>query len=232
MAKRFIETQIFEKELLSTLEAPYKLLFFYYITKCDHAGIMDHHALKLASFILDHPYTVEGVDEAFNGKLITIGKKWFMPSFVEFQYGSLNEANRAHNSVIKLLVKHSICPISLQFKPLTSPLQGAKDMVKDQSKVKVKEMFSPPTIEEFIEYLLVELPKINPQWMPEQIARACNVQFDTYVEQDWRTGGDKPRKIKNWKTTAKNSMKHLKPWNFGSTPGHHTSTPVKYVKSL
>lgn len=110
----------------------------------------------------------------------------------------------------------------------TEPSDNLKEK---ESKEKESKVMITPTLEEFIEYLLVELPKINPQWMPEQIARACNVQFDTYVDQDWFTGGNKPRKIKNWKTTAKNSMKHLKPWNFGSAP-QQQSTPVNYARTL
>ncbi len=53
MAKRFIETGMFEKPLISSLEGPYKLLFVYYLTKCDHAGFFDVPALKFASFVLD-----------------------------------------------------------------------------------------------------------------------------------------------------------------------------------
>ena len=31
--------------------------------------------------------------------------RWFIPSFISFQYGVLNENNRAHNSVITILNK-------------------------------------------------------------------------------------------------------------------------------
>ena len=88
-----------------------------------------------------------------------------------------------------------------------------------------KSKFIPPTIQEFIAYMQKALPEINPEWTPERITRACNVQFDTYVDQAWHTGGSKPRKIKIWGTTAKNSMKHLKPWNFGSAPKQQMSLP-------
>ena len=88
-----------------------------------------------------------------------------------------------------------------------------------------KPKFIPPTIQEFIAYMQKALPEINPEWTPERITRACNVQFDTYVDQAWHTGGPKPRKIKIWGTTAKNSMKHLKPWNFGSAPKQQMPLP-------
>jgi len=216
MAKRFIETQIFEKELLSTLEAPYKLLFFYYITKCDHAGILDHHALKLASFILDHTYTVEAVDNAFNGKLITIGKKWFMPSFVSFQYGELNEANRAHNSVIKLLSKHSICSKSLQFKPLISPLQGAKDKDKDKDKDKVNKTFTEPTANEVLEY---------GQTLKPPFTNAENF-VDFYESKGWVVGKNK---MKSWKAAVRNWQKReVEKTSQNSTPQHQVTEFISY----
>ena len=57
------------------------------------------------------------------------GKKWFLPSFIDYQYPEeLNPRNQVHLSVIKKLEKYN----------LLSSLQGAKVKVKD--KVKVKEI--------------------------------------------------------------------------------------------
>jgi hypothetical protein len=78
-----------------------------------------------------------------------------------------------------------------------------------------KPKFVPPTIEEFIAYLKTALPKMNPDWQPEQIQRAATCQFDTYQEQGWKDGNGKPIKI--WKTKAKNAMSYKKPWNFGTS---------------
>ena len=41
MAKRFIDTDIFKKRNVKDLEAPYKLLFIYLFTDCNHAGIWE-----------------------------------------------------------------------------------------------------------------------------------------------------------------------------------------------
>jgi hypothetical protein len=53
--------------------------------------------------------------------------------FIEFQYGTLNELNRAHNSVIQILRKYAIWDESEKniVKGLASPLQGCKDKDKD-----------------------------------------------------------------------------------------------------
>ena len=98
--------------------------------------------------------------------------------------------------------------------------------VKNNTQQADKPKFIPPTIEEFITYLKTALPKMNPDWQPEQIQRAATCQFDTYTEQGWKDGNGK--QIKIWKTKAKNAMIHKKPWNFGSsqTPDHHTSSNV------
>jgi ABC-type antimicrobial peptide transport system permease subunit len=65
--------------------------------------------------------------EAING-----GSKWFIRSFIEFQYGTLNPDNRVHLSIINILEKNKI-------KPLVSPLLGVKDKDKDMDKDKVKD---------------------------------------------------------------------------------------------
>ena len=236
MAKRFIDTNIFEKEFVSTLEAPYKLLFVYYLTKCDHAGIFDKHYLKLASFLLDHNYTVEEVQSAFNGKLIDLGDKWFMPSFIKFQYSELNPENRANKSVISILESNNIDSKSLKLngiKPLTSTLQGDKDKDKDkvQSKVKSKDKekveFQSPDYPEFESYLIEAMPLVNPEWTLERVSRASRLQYDTYEENGWKDGNGK--QVKNWKTKAKTAISFKNPWNFGSDqskPTHQTFAEI------
>jgi hypothetical protein len=64
-------------------------------------------------------------------KVFDNGEKWFIKDFVEFQYGELNEKNRAHNSVITVLKKYNLLSLN---KPLVSPLQEAKDKDKDKDK--------------------------------------------------------------------------------------------------
>lgn len=147
MAKRFIETGLLRKPLLRGLQGAYKGLFVYYITECDHAGIWNKSDLDIAGLILGESFTEEDIQANFGDILIDLGDKWFMPSFITFQYPALNPENRAHNSVIKLLEKHSICPDLLVLvdennKPLARPLLGCKVKVKGKvpvkSKVKVK----------------------------------------------------------------------------------------------
>lgn len=216
MAKRFIETGMFEKPLVSSLEGPYKLLFLYYITKCDHAGILDIHALKFASFVLGHDYSREEFEKQMKGELVVIGEKWFMPSFVEFQYGVLNESNRAHKSVMDLLHKNGIDHQSLTpNKGLLRSLEGCKDKDKDKDldKDKDKKKAKIPTVEEVIEQMQIKLPLLNDQWTPERITKATTLKYETCIAQGWKDGNGIP--IQNWNLKFQNLMKYEKPWSFG-----------------
>jgi len=136
MAKRFIDTAIFRKDFIRGLDAPYKLLWLYIINECDHAGIWDVE-IDVAKARLGVEIDEKTAIQKFSDKIVVIKGKWFIPDFIDFQYGELKPENRAHNSVIQILTKYNL----IQNKPLTSPLQGAMDMdmVKDMDKGKDKD---------------------------------------------------------------------------------------------
>jgi len=135
MAKRFIDTDIFKKSFIRGLDAPHKLLFLYLINDCNHAGIWECD-WEVACIRLGVEVSEESARKAFGDKVIFFDgvSKLFIPSFIEFQYGELNEANRAHKSVIDVLSRYKLLdkenkPLT---KPLTTPLQGCKDMDMDK----------------------------------------------------------------------------------------------------
>lgn len=219
MAKRFIETGMFEKPLISSLEGPYKTLFIYYITKCDHAGFLDIHALKFASFVLGHDYSADDFEKQMNGELVVLGDKWFMPSFVEFQYGVLNESNRAHKSVMDLLEKNGIDHQTLTpNKGLIRSLEGCKDKDKDKDSVKDKitskrkTKVEIPTVEEVIEEMKIKLYELNSDWTPERVRKATTLKYETCVGNGWKDGNGNA--ISNWKLKFVNMMKFEKPWTY------------------
>ena len=128
MAKRFTDTDKWKKPFIRGLEAPYKLLWFYILDDCDHAGIWIVD-LEIASIRCGHTFNEKDVLKIFNGQVDVVrkGEIWFIRDFIDFQYGTLNPENRAHKSVLDRLKKYKI-------KPLISPLQGAKDKDKDKDK--------------------------------------------------------------------------------------------------
>ena len=134
MAKRFIDTDLFRKPFMRGLEAPYKALWLYLLCECDHAGIWVVE-LDVAQIRMGMKLDPEKAIEKMAGAVIPIhgGEKWYLPDFVAFQYGTLNPSNRVHASVIERLSAEGIDP---ENKPLTSPLQGAKDKEKEKDKEK------------------------------------------------------------------------------------------------
>ena len=149
MAKRFTDTEKWKKPFIRGLQGAYKLLWLYICDDCDHAGIWQVD-IEVAQIRIGEKIDSKEAVKSFDEKIIIFdkGNKWFIPSFLEFQYPSgLNPDNRAHNSVIILLEKYSL--IISKDKPLISPLKGAmdmdmdkdmdKDMVKGEKKVKFKE---------------------------------------------------------------------------------------------
>jgi hypothetical protein len=151
MAKRFTDTEKWKKPFIRGLQGAYKLLWLYICDDCDHAGIWQVD-MEVAAIRIGEKIDIKEAIKSFDEKIIIIdkGNKWFIPSFLEFQYPSgLNSDNRAHNSVIILLEKYNL-RISKN-KPLISPSEGSmdmdmvkdmdkdKDMVKAEKKVKFKE---------------------------------------------------------------------------------------------
>ncbi len=156
MAKRFIDTDLFRKPFMRGLEAPYKALWIYLLCECDHAGVWTVE-LDVAHLRMGMKLDTEKALEKMGGAVIPIdgGAKWFLPDFVAFQYGKLNPANRVHESVLAILSKYGIDPNELsQNKPLTSPLQGAKDKDKDKDSEE-KERATPNPPEGFNEFWAV-----------------------------------------------------------------------------
>jgi hypothetical protein len=73
-----------------------------------------------------------------------------------------------------------------------------------------------PSEKEFVEYLVENLPKRNPDWTPARATRAAKARYETYTASGWMTGGNKPKPITIWKTSALNAINYEKPWSYGS----------------
>ena len=133
MAKRFLDTNIWNKKWIRELDPKLKLFWLYLMSKCDHAGIYDVD-IELASFQLKVELSEKEILKAFNGNIKIIkNNKWFIPKFIDFQYGTLNDKVNAHRSAINILEKYGL----YKNKELNNSCLSVKD--KDKDKVKVKE---------------------------------------------------------------------------------------------
>lgn len=132
MAKRLTDTTKWDRKNFQDLSLKMKLVWFYLVDRCDHAGIW-HVNLDLMSFQVGEKISIDDLRQEFGNKLVWLSdSKVFIPDFIDFQYGKLNSANRMHKSVIEILEKEGA------YKALGSPLQGAKDKDKDKDKDKNK----------------------------------------------------------------------------------------------
>jgi hypothetical protein len=158
MAKRFTDTEKWKKPFIRSLKAPYKLLWLYVCDDCDHSGIWQVD-IEVAQIRIGEKLDEQKALEYFRDKIIPLenNSKWFIPSFIEFQYPSgLSENNKAHTGIIKNLERYK--QQIDNYKPLISPLQGDKDMVMDKVMVKdkVKVMVTMPfESEQFINYWIM-----------------------------------------------------------------------------
>jgi len=59
-----------------------------------------------------------------------------------------------------------------------------------------------PTLKEFLEYAKSKKAQVNEE--------EVSLKYEAWKVNSWRTGGENPRKIKNWKTTLLNTLPHLK----------------------
>ena len=139
MAKRFTDTDKWKRPWFNDLDLKAKFFWMYLLDTCDHRGVW-FADFKLASFQIGFKVTETDVDSWFGDKVQRIdGDKYFIRSFVDFQYGELSPSNNAHRPIIKLLtdLESSIQPAPHE--PLNSPSRGAQDKDKDKDKDKEEE---------------------------------------------------------------------------------------------
>ena len=124
MAKRFTDTQKYRKPFFRQLPSDYKLFWAFLYHECDHAGvwIVDFEIAQIC-LKTETNITSEKALEIFNKeeeKIIVIdnGRKWFLPGFIEFQYGVLNEKIKAHASAMKILRSNGVNPNTLKLSHL------------------------------------------------------------------------------------------------------------------
>ena len=112
MAKRFIDTGLFDDEWFSELPDEAKIFWIYYITKCDHAGFLKYNEklIKFQSGIKDIPTVLQ----QFTNRIVRVGELLlFSPKFIDFQYPNFHESEfNAASSAKKIMIQNGIDPNS------------------------------------------------------------------------------------------------------------------------
>ena len=131
MAKRFIDTKIWDKAWFRKLDKSSKLIWIYILTKCDHAGIFDADWEAMNFFIGTNINNVDMIPTSIKEKMLKVKvNQYFIPSFIEYQYGQLRINSKPHLSVIK----------RLEEKGLNNYLQKSLITLKDKEKDKEKDI--------------------------------------------------------------------------------------------
>jgi hypothetical protein len=139
VAKRFIDTGLFRKRWIRQLSPNMKLFWVYLLTDCDHAGIWDVD-IERAAFQIGVKLDEQTILKTFNRKIVPFKDgKWFLPKFIEYQYGELNEKVNAHKSVIKLLTKYGLNVENQQLPNSSATVDSTHLTVMDIDKDKDKD---------------------------------------------------------------------------------------------
>lgn len=108
MSKRFIDTGLFDDDWFMDLPKDAKLLWVYFITKCDHAGILklNEKLCRVQTDIKD----LDTVIKQLGNRLVTVSEHlYFIPKYIDFQYpGFPNSKVRQQQSAVDILIKHGL----------------------------------------------------------------------------------------------------------------------------
>jgi hypothetical protein len=209
MAKRMTDTDKWKKRFVRELSPQHKLLWFYILDDCNHAGIWDVD-LEVASIRVGFDLTHDNLPSSFGEKIISFdnGDKWFIPEFIDFQYGELNPNSNVHKSVIALLEKYNLEGYLKGSQRVQSTLNN-KDKDKDIVKVKAKvKRFVKPTIEDIFNYCSERENNVD-----------CRKFFDYYESNGWKVGKNP---MKDWKAS-------IRTWEKNTTQQQKLSQPKQVL---
>ena len=125
--KRFTETTKWSDPWYQDLSPENKLLWNYLCDSCDSCGVWKVN-VRLANFQLGFEVHSQTVLELFGKRIHVLSpEKWFLTSFVKFQYGELSEDCRPHKPILELVKRHGLERV---LKDYQSPTGRAKDKTR------------------------------------------------------------------------------------------------------
>ena len=190
MAKRLTDTEKWKKPFLRGLQGAYKLLWLYVCDDCDHAGIWQVD-IEVAEIRVGEKIDKEVAEKCLKEKIVVFdgGKKWFIPTFIEFQYsGGLNPSNKAHGSVIQMLRKYNL--VDGDLKPLPSPYVENEGAYKGLTRGYEGELDKDKDI------AMDKEMDIDKDIGEEK--KAINIEFDVFWELYDKKRGDKDKLERKW----------------------------------
>jgi hypothetical protein len=138
MAKRFVDTALWDKPWFRKLPPAEKEAWRFICDKCDAVGVWEAD-IEIAEAFIGSKIDWDHLRNSCNGNIkIMKNGKWLLVDFVPFQYGELVDTNNAHRSYLSLLKKHGLSGAGQgQTRGYQAPLDKEKE--KDMEKVMEKE---------------------------------------------------------------------------------------------
>lgn len=188
MAKRFTDTDIWEKKWFRKLSPKHKCLFRYLYERCDHAGVIEFDE-EVASLFIGEEITSKDLEALKDHYTIIKGDKIFLTDFINFQYGKLSVNSKPNKAVINKLEKHGI-----DYKGYLKGMDTLKDKVKEKGKVKETEKEKEKVDLEYIRNILSDYP--------------CPIETDDALE--ILVAELDPSNIEDFKTAVSSAVKYYK----------------------
>jgi hypothetical protein len=148
MAKRFTDTDKWNKAWFRKLGSEGRDLWQYLHDSCDYAGLIDIDFDRM-EFALGTTITKERINLVTQGRAKWIsGDKVFLPDFIQFQYGPISSESKMHRNVITRLANYGIDAQKLQGKePWSYPEATLQEEEKEQSSEKELEKEKAPPLQ-------------------------------------------------------------------------------------
>lgn len=109
MPKRLTNTEKWKTSFFKNLPGPYQLLWLYVNDDCDFCGIWIVD-FEVAGIRINGINEKEALEFFKNEIQVLPSGDWFIPSFIENQYGAFSEKNAIHRKVAATLTaKHAVC---------------------------------------------------------------------------------------------------------------------------
>ena len=193
MAKRFIDTELWDKTKFNSCSQKIKLLTIFITCKSDLIGVFKMAPMLINAYIGDTVTEEEILSIPCDIVKLEDGVYW-LERFCAFQYGELSETCRPHKKYIQMLKSSNLYErVSKGYSKGINTLQDKEqDKEQDKDKEKTKKnikRFSAPLVDDIRNYCIERKNNVDPvKW------------FNFYSAKGWMIGKNK---MKDWKAAVR-----------------------------
>ena len=194
MAKRFIDTEIWDKEKFCSSSDKQKLLTLFITSKCDQIGVFKMANMLITAYV-GSPVTKEDI-LSIPVDIIELSEgKYWLVNFCKFQYGELKETCKPHKKYIEMLKSEGLFErVSKGYPKGIHTLQEKEkekeeEKEKDKDKKKETKKFTPPQLHEVSQYCIDRKNSVD-----------ASKFIDFYECKGWMVGKNK---MKCWKSAVR-----------------------------